>query len=187
MASTSPARASRTASSTAWPAIRPASSGRRERRACSPLPTITTSASSAPKASAFSTTSGPMPRGSPSVTASRGATPLEPDVDVGGAAQQVEVVLDGELLRQAVADAVLDLVERQVALGEPPDQLEYDEARPRGTGAHLEDGLEARHRVAAHDLLVVGRELRHGQCVGQLGRASAVRGIGLRHDYDLAE
>src|SRR5437016_10953666 len=172
MASTSRERARRTASSTAWPAMRPASSGGKERRACTPLPTMTTSASSGPRASAFSITSGPIPRGSPSVTASRGgrgATPLEPDVDVGGAAQQVQVVLDGELLRQPVADAVLDLVERQVALGEPPDQLEYDESWPRGAGAHLEDGLEAWHRVDAHDLLVVGRELRHGQRVGQLG------------------
>src|SRR5205823_4133766 len=120
----------------------------------SPLPITTMSASSGPSASALATTSGPIPRGSPGVTARRGrrgeATPLEPDVDVGRAAQQVEVVFDGELLAQTVADAVLHLVERQLALGEPLDQLEHDEPRSWAPGAYFEDGLEAGHGVAAH-------------------------------------
>src|SRR5919108_3210449 len=172
MPSTSPARASRTASGTCPPAIRPACSGSRERGVvppdapecpapCSRLPRMTRSASSGPMARAFSMTSGPIPRGSPGVTARRGRwpsplTPLEPDVDVGRAAQQVEVVFDGELLAQALADAVLHLVERELALREPLDQLEHDEARPRAPGPHLEHGLQARHGVAAHGLLVVG-------------------------------
>src|SRR5690242_5503615 len=146
MPSTLPARARRTACSTASPAILPASWGSMEREGTaprSPLPMTMISASSGPIASALATTSGPIPRGSPGVTARRGRregpTPLEPDVDVGRAAQQVEVVFDGELLTQSVADAVLHLVERQLTLGKPLDQLEHDEARPRAAGAHFED------------------------------------------------
>src|SRR6266496_97849 len=173
MASTSPARARRTAWSTASPAIRPAASGRRGGGALPSSPSTVISASSGPRASALATTSGPIPRGSPGVTARRGRwgrpTPLEPDVDVGRAAQQVEVVFDGELLGQAVADAVLHLVERQLALGETLDQLEHDEPWSRAPGAHCEYGLQARHGVAAHHLLVVGWQLRHGQSIGELG------------------
>src|SRR5438105_6805874 len=163
MASTSPASARWTASSTASPASRPAASGSRERGAVPWSPSRVISASNGPSASALASTSGPIPRGSPGVTARRGRrpTPLEPDVDVGRAAQQVEVVFDGELLRQPVADAVLHLVERQLALREPLDQLEHDEARPGGAGGRLEDGLPARDRVAAYDFPVIGRELRH--------------------------
>src|SRR6059058_5228521 len=155
MASTSPASARRTASVTASPAILPACSGSRERGAesgnctcfllpapcsplpilrlpapCSPLPMNVRSASSAPRASAFSITSGPIPRGSPSVTASRGRR-LEPDVDVRGATQQVEMVLDGELLAERFADATLDFVEPQLAFGQAPHQLEHHEPWPR--------------------------------------------------------
>src|ERR1043166_1917169 len=154
MASTSPASASRTACSTASPAILPASWGSRERGAVpsdategpaprSPLPTMVISASSGPSASALATTSGPIPRGSPSVTASRGTTPLEPDGGVGRTGQQVEVVFDGELLAQAVADAVLHLVERQLALGEALDQLEHEKAWSRARAAPLDNGLTA--------------------------------------------
>src|SRR3989454_8384924 len=143
MASTSPASARRTASVTASPAIFPACSGSREQGAgsgngtsfllpapCSPLPMKVRSASSGPRATALATTSGPIPRGSPSVTASRGRR-LEPDVDVRGATQQVEMVLDGELLAERFADAILDFVEPQLAFGQAPHQLEHDEPRPR--------------------------------------------------------
>src|SRR5207249_2617993 len=148
--------------STAWPAIRPASSGRRELGAVPWSPSTVISASSGPRASALATTSGPIPRGSPGVTARRGRCPpvLETDVDVGRAAQQVEVVFHGKLLAETVADAVLHLVERQLALGEPLDQLEHDEPRSWAPGAYFEDGLEAGHGDAAHHLLVVGRQLR---------------------------
>src|SRR5256885_12681864 len=132
MASTSPASARRTASSTAWPAIRPAASGVAPR--C-PLPSKVTSASSGPSASAFCTTSGPIPRGSPSVTASRGRR-LETDVDVGGAPQQVEMVLDGELLAQPVADMILYFVEPQLPLGKALRQLEHHKPRPRRPDTH---------------------------------------------------
>src|SRR2546430_8983639 len=175
MASTSPARTRATASWPASPAIFPAASGARERGAAPPSPSTVTSASSGPSASALATTSGPMPRGSPGVTARRGrgpregATPLESDVDVGRAAQQVEVVFHGELLSQPLADAILHLVERQLALGESPDQLEHDEARTRAPGAHLEDGLQPGDGVGADDLLVIRRELRPGQRVRGLG------------------
>src|SRR5258705_484433 len=130
MASTSPARASRTASVTAPQAPLPACSGSRERGAGptavsegtaprSPLPRNTRSASSGPRASAFWITSGPIPRGSPSVIASRGRR-LETDVDVRGATHQVEMVLDGELLAQPVANAILHLLEPQLAFGQAP-------------------------------------------------------------------
>src|SRR2546427_7007756 len=126
MASTFPSRTSRTASSTCWPAMRPASSGSRERGAVCSLPRKTRSASRGPRATAFATTSGPIPRGSPSVTASRGRR-LETDVDVRGATEQVEMVLDGELLAQAVANAILHFVEPHLAFREALDQLEHDE------------------------------------------------------------
>src|SRR6266404_5525805 len=177
MASTSPARASRTASVTASPAILPACSGSRERGAGpaaasegtaprSPLPRNTRSASSGPRASAFSITSGPIPRGSPSVTASRGRR-LETDVDVRGATQQIEMVLDGELLAQPVADAILHLVEPQLAFGKALQQLEHHEPRPpvpravpadRAQLAHVPVGPAVRPRLRHGDR---GRAARH--------------------------
>src|SRR2546422_11746768 len=130
MASTSPASARRTASVTASPAIFPACAGSRERGAVCWLPRKTRSASRGPRAPALATTSGPIPRGSPSVTASRGRR-LEPDVNVRGATQQDEMVLDGELLAERFADAILDFVEPQLAFGQAPHQLEHHEPRPR--------------------------------------------------------
>src|ERR1051326_251165 len=81
------------------------------------------------------TTSGPIPRGSPRVTAMRGRRPrvLEPDVDVGRAAQQIEVVAHCELLAQGLADAVLHVFERQVALGEALRHLEHPELDRKST------------------------------------------------------
>src|SRR5216117_2651688 len=153
MASTSPARASRTASVTASPAILPACSGSRERGAgpaaasegtapCSPLPRNTRSASRGPRASALSTTSGPIPRGSPSVIARRGRR-LETDVDVRGATHQVEMVLDGELLAQAVANAILHFVEPQLAFGKALHQLEHHKPRPRRPDDDFKHGLQS--------------------------------------------
>src|SRR3989442_4292409 len=144
MASTSPASASRTASVTASPAILPACSGSRERGAGpvaaserpaprSRLGRTTRSASSGPSASAFSITSGPIPRGSPSVTASRGRR-LETDVDVGGATQQIEMVLDNELLAQPVAGPVLHLVEPHLAFVMELQQPEHHEPQPAHSG-----------------------------------------------------
>src|SRR3989441_9579705 len=144
MASTSPVRARRTASSTASPAIRPATSGRRERGAGrggaaegsaprSPFPSTTMSAGSAPRARAFATTSGPIPRASPTVTARRGraATALEAAGPGGRAAQQVEIVLPGEPLAQRVADPILPALEGGLAPPHAPCQLPHHEAPPR--------------------------------------------------------
>src|SRR6266404_11585 len=181
MASTSPARASRTASVTASPAILPACSGSRERGAgpaaasegtapCSPLPRNRRSASSGPRASAFSITSGPIPRGSPSVTASRGRR-LETDVDVRGAPQQVEVVLDGELLAQPVANMILHFVEPQLPFGKTLQQLEHHKPRARGPDTHLKHRLQPGDRVFPDDLLVIGRQLGDGERIGELGLA----------------
>src|SRR6266516_1258599 len=110
-------------------------------------------------ASARCTTSGPIPRGSPRVTAiwGRERRALEADVDVRRAAQQIEVVLDRELLAQGLADAVLHVLERDVALGDALRQLEHHELRPARVFAHLEHGLQAEHGVAADRALVVGR------------------------------
>src|SRR2546427_9840613 len=138
MASTSAVGAGRPASSPAPPATRPATSGRRERGAGlggaaegsaprSPFPSTTTSAGSALRARAFATTSGPIPRGSPRVTArrGRGATALEADVHAGGASQQVEVVLLGGPLAHGGADPILHLLEREFALPQAPEELEH--------------------------------------------------------------
>src|SRR2546427_9861982 len=165
MASTSPVRARRTASSTASPPIRPATSGRRERGAGlggaaegsaprSPFPSTTTSAGSALRARAFATTSGPIPRGSPRVTArrGRGATALEADVHVGGASQQGEIGLLGEPLAQGVADPILHVLEREFALRQAPEELEHDEPRPPGPPPGPDHGVEARPRGVAHAL-----------------------------------
>src|SRR5438093_935749 len=114
-------------------------------------------------ASARCTTSGPIPRGSPRVTAiwgrerGGGRRALEADVDVRRAAQQIEVVLDRELLAQGLADAVLHVLERDVALGDALRQLEHHELGPARVFAHLEHGLQAEHGVAADRALVVGR------------------------------
>src|SRR5882762_1908084 len=178
MASTSPARASRTASVTASPAILPACSGSRERGATpvtasegtaprSPLPRNTRSASSGPSASALSMTSGPIPRGSPSVTASRGRR-LETDVDVRGATQQIEMVLDGELLAQPVADAILHLVEPQFAFGKALHQLEHHEPRPDRADADFKHRLQPGDGVLPDRFFVIGGELGDGKGVGQL-------------------
>src|SRR5205807_10097643 len=160
MASTSPVRAGRTAPSTASPANRPATSGRRERGAGlggaaegsaprSPFPSTTTSAGSALRARAFATTSGPIPRGSPRVTArrGRGATALEADVHVGGASQQVEIVLLGESLAQRVADPILHVLEGELALRQAPDELQHDEPRSHRPLRDRNHRLEARHGV----------------------------------------
>src|SRR6266496_2401717 len=170
MASTSPVRASRTASSTSLPAIRPASAGSRERGAGSTLSRKTRSASRGPRATAFATTSGPIPRGSPSVTASRGRR-LETDVDVRGATQQVEMVLDGELLAQPVADAILHFVEPQLAFGEALHQLEHHKPRSRRPDADFKHRLQSGDGVWPDRRFVIGRELRNGEGIGELGLA----------------
>src|SRR5690348_5985923 len=168
IASTSPASASLTASSTARPAIRPASAASERPTPRSLLPIKVRSASSGPRRTALSITSGPMPRGSPSVTAKRGRRMrLVSDVDVRHATEQVEIMLDRELLAEGVLDAVLHLVKRELTLGQALGQLEHDEARPGGPLADLEHGLQARHGVVPDDLDIVGRQLRHGERVRQ--------------------
>src|SRR3989475_2249362 len=193
MASTSPVRARRTASSAAPRATGPATSGRRERGAGrggaaegsaprSPFPSTTMSAGSAPRARAFATTSGPIPRGSPTVTARRGraATALEADVHVGRASQQVEIVLLGEPLAQRVADPILHVLEGELALRQAPDQLQHDEARPRRPLRDRDHRLEARHGLVPDRLEVVGGELRGGQRVGELRLVRIVIAAGAR-------
>src|SRR2546422_2523620 len=142
-ASASPATARGTASPTASPAIRPATSAGPASR--SRLPSSTTSACSGPSARALATTSGPMPRGSPSVTARRGrrATASGAGVDVGSAAQDLEIVLHRELLAHVLADPVLHVVEAQLTLGQAFRELEHDELGPLRVRPHLEHRLQA--------------------------------------------
>src|SRR5436189_6042809 len=175
MASTVPARASSTARSTAWAATRPASSGRRAWGALRPsLPSTVTSASSGPSARAFAATSGPMPRGSPTVTARRGrATRSGADVDVRRAAQDLEVVLYRELLAHVLADPILHVVEGQLTLGQALHELENHEFGPPRIHAHGEHRLQSGDGIAADRARVVRRQLRHGQ----LGHDLALRGI----------
>src|SRR3989454_1871173 len=193
MASPSPRRATPTAPSTASPAIRPAPSGSRERGAGrggaaegsaprSPLPNTTTSAGSGPRERAFATTSGPIPRGSPRVTArrGRGATALEADVHVGGASQQLEIVLLRESLAQGLADPILHVLEGELTLRQAPDELEHDEPRPHGPLRDGDHGLEARRGVVPDRLEEVGGELRNGQRVGELRLVGVVIAAGER-------
>src|SRR5437667_39281 len=182
MASTVPARASSTARSTAWAATRPASSGRRAWGALrSSLPSTVTSASSGPSARAFAATSGPMPRGSPTVTARRGrATRSGADVDVRRAAQDLEVVLYRELLAHVLADPILHVVEGQLTLGQALHELENHEFGPPRIHAHGEHRLQSGDGIAADRARVVRRQLRHGQ----LGHDLALRGIAVAEHHD---
>src|SRR6266487_278356 len=118
------------------------------------LPTVTTSASSAPAARALRTTSGPIPRGSPRVTARRGrcATGLEPDVDVRRAAQLVDVMTDGELLAELGADLQLHILEVQVAFGVASRHLEHRELGAGRVGAYGHDGFESGRRVSGKEV-----------------------------------
>src|SRR5262249_24428594 len=133
---------------------------------------------------ARATTSGPMPRGSPSVTASRGRlalgpATLEPDIDVREAAQLIEVVFDAELLREIAADPLA-----HVLVGERPFRLagrdlDDGELRPRA-GAHLHHRLESRARVLRQHLLVLGGELRDVDRLGELLRVLVAVALGER-------
>src|SRR5882672_5982171 len=72
-------------------------------------------------ASACATTSGPMPRGSPRVTARRRrcVTPLGKEGDVVRTAQIADVLLDGQLLAHLCAEPFFDVVERHLTFGLP--------------------------------------------------------------------
>src|SRR3954466_2855496 len=74
------------------------------------LPTILTSAPIGWR-SAFCTTSGPIPRGSPTATARRGrggfSGTLEPDVDVRLTLQLVDEMADRQLIAERLPDAQL--------------------------------------------------------------------------------
>src|SRR3989449_5859783 len=182
MASTAPRRARPPASWPASPAIRPAPSGSRERGAGrgggaegsaprSPLPSTTTSAGSAPRERAFATTSGPIPRGSPRVTArrGRGVTALEADVHVGGASQQLEIVLLRKSLAQGLADPILHVLEGELTLRQAPDELEHDEPRPHGPLRDGDHGLEARRGVVPDRLEEVGGSCETGSASASFG------------------
>src|SRR6476469_8147620 len=157
MASTSPASASLTAVSTACPATRPARMVRARSSARSPLPSPQVQTptrrvagspaiwSSAPTSviSASSgcsrarpTISGPIPRGSPRVMASRvmGEGSLRADIHVRRPPQSVDVALDRELLAELVADAVAHVLEPDVSRWPAAGHLHHDELGP-GSGA----------------------------------------------------
>src|SRR5690349_4515832 len=104
MAETSPARAIAAARSTDAPTNRPASAAGMSRFGARSR--TTRSAPGGGSAITFSTISGPIPRGSPSVMAMRGRTVLETDVDVGAFLQLLQVLVH----RVALAEVRLDLV-----------------------------------------------------------------------------
>src|SRR5437879_13659030 len=85
------------------------------------------SASSGRAASARATTSGPIPRGSPSVTArrGRGATGSEADVDVGEMAQLVDEMLHHQVLAETRADLVFDVIVGQLAFAVAGRRLQH--------------------------------------------------------------
>src|SRR5256886_16417675 len=107
------------------------------------------SASRGPRASAFATSSGAIPRGSPRVTARRGrATRSVANVDVRRAAQNVEVVLYRELLAHVLADPILHVVEGQLTFGQALHELDYDELGPPRIPARPENRVRPRHGFA---------------------------------------
>src|SRR5882724_12917818 len=151
MPSTSPWSASFTAISTACPATRPARMVRARSSGRSPLPSpqaptgtrrwpgtaaiwssapTTVISASSGSARARAAISGPIPRGSPSVTARRGRgrpRPLGADVDVGGLAEAIQVPADGELLTELLPDLVLHVLVLDVTGGPPGSHLQHDE------------------------------------------------------------
>src|SRR5205807_9322416 len=108
-------------------------------------------------ASARATTSGPIPRGSPSVTARRvreegeaeAAATSETNVYVGEAAQLIHVMLDHQIGAEDVADLVLHVLERQVALGLALGHLDHRELRLAPAAEH-DHGLQPGSRIARH-------------------------------------
>src|SRR3989442_14441989 len=93
----------------------------------------------------------------------RPVTALGAEIDVGRAAQRVQVVLHRELLAQALADPVLHIVEGQLALREPLRELEDDELGPLRVRAYLEYRLPAGGPAVPDRPLAVRRQLGHGQ------------------------
>src|SRR6476620_3546898 len=159
MASTSPASASLTAVSTACPATRPARMVRARSSGRSPLPnpqvpTPTRRAAGSPAiwssaptsvisasggcSSACATISGPIPRGSPRVMASRVMRWLRADIDERRPPQPVDVPLDRELLAELVADAIAHVLEPDVARRTAPGHLHHDELGPGPGSGQLE-------------------------------------------------
>src|SRR5690349_8881570 len=132
-------------------------------------PSSTTSASRGPAATAAATTSGPTPRGSPSVTARRGraGTLLEADVHVGHATELIEVMLLRQVLAQLFANAVLHVFERVVtrrlALGHDQNR----ELRAAAVGIDRHDCLDPAGRVVADRAAVVGRQVGQGDLLGK--------------------
>src|SRR5258705_8160215 len=166
MASTSPESASATAVSIAFPAARPGSG--------SLLVTMRTSAASG-CARAFSTPSGPMPRGSPRVTARRGRaadrepTDLETDVYVRLLTQLIDVVLDGQIVGEDFLDAHLHVVEGQLALGMALRDVEHHKLGSGRAGTDGNDRLQTRGGVLRQQVLVLLRHARDGHGLRQLG------------------
>src|SRR5258706_12062219 len=104
---------------------------------CSLLPTMRISASSG-CSSALRTTSGPIPRGSPNVTARR-TTALEADVDVRLVAPLVDVMPDGEVVTEDVFNPQLHVLESQLPFGVALRHLEHDELGAGGARTPPDD------------------------------------------------
>src|SRR4051794_336696 len=118
MASASPESASRAAVSMFCAAARPASRSPGALAPSSQPPTMRISASSGCR-NAFRTTSGPMPRGSPTATARRGrgggdGAKLESDIDVNLPPQLIYEMPDRQLVTQRLPNPDLHVVEREI-------------------------------------------------------------------------
>src|SRR5215210_7227335 len=105
-------------------------------------------------ARAWAVISGPMPRGSPSVTANRGpllwvvlAVPSAlpafiisgPDLDVRRLSQPVEVPPDRQLLPELLPYSIADVFVLHLALGAAADHLQHDELVAPARAGYGED------------------------------------------------
>src|ERR1051326_4596258 len=137
--------------------------------ASSQPPTIRTSALIGWR-SALRTTSGPIPRGSPTATANRRlrGVMLEPDVDLLLFLQLIDEMPDRELIAQRLPDLQFDVVERDVPGGMACGHFGDRELGPRAVLGERDDRLEAERRVDVQDLRIVGRQIGDGRLLGEL-------------------
>src|SRR5438105_15485691 len=124
---------------------------------------MTVISASTGSASARAAISGPIPRGSPSVTATRGLPPflsglsvfsvlsLRPNLDIRRLTQPIDVPADGQLLPELVADAFAHVLEADIALRAPAGHLQDHELLVGAGGAGQLKHRHHRARVGLAD------------------------------------
>src|SRR4051812_28914238 len=130
--------------------------------------------------SARAVISGPIPRGSPSASASRGrfvfpVLPVLPvpslrsgqalsvlgaNVDVRRLTQPVEIMPDGELLAQLIPDVVLHVLVPDLTLGPAVSHLEHNELLLTARPLHAENRQHCTRVRIRDDLAISFRQLR---------------------------